>query len=957
MIKKIITTLLIIILLFQAVFPIKINAFIEEKQVVSIPGKINNYRAEAAVEENEMTGLDLMAGILIEPTVEFITFIIDSIMSVFSGFMKQEEIQFVMVDKEEKDTLPDLGEVGATFTIENVDAYKTATGSLDKLQYPRFTYSPEEIFTGNIDLLDINFINSSNTDESWIKIRAVVSQWYQVFRMIAIIGLLSVLIYTGIRIIISSNTKDKAKYKEMIGNWFIAVVLVFSMHYIMAFILAVMEEISTLLGGLTGVIEVIGAEDINFKTNLIGLARFQMQQQHFSAKIGHLVIYTALVVYTFKFTFVYLKRVLRMAFLTVVAPLVAITYPIDKMNGEAKGFQMWLKEYIFNALLQPMHYLLYYILVSSSLTLAAKNPVYGIVALLFISQAEKLLKRIFGFGKANAGTVGGIAGAFATGAITSSLISHVRDPLHPFSAGKGSSSKSGENSSGNNSNNNIELPNDIKDDTTSTDDLLAINFRGTTSEESIVLENQNNLQGEEIRSNGSSQQLIIPTLGDFFRRYRQEIPELKEISFNDGIPYSMEEILKLLEEYQKRGVTSGNIPELSEFTYEDLQNILRNRVIANENQFADNGFLPGDMGYIDGDSRTTSQLMEEVLKLNKAGKHKEAQRLLKKVKNRMAQNEYIQANGGAQELRQRLMAQQQNIDEQRRRVTPEVLAQQPQTRLPESSRQQPQTRLLENSRQQPQTSQVENNEEQNNRRTRLRDQPVARGLTNVGKRIVKPVWDPEKDVKYNGGRLVGNILKGATGLTVGVAAAAVQAGISITDGKYNPAEGVATVAAGVVGASHISKRIGDARQVRKQDEISIKQYSEQWFNRDDIISSYNKEFPGQGKEMRRRAVNNYVLRGITEFKDQKQAMKYANQLMRERGIDAEEADKIAIATLQYKQNLIRNGNYGILFNGEKRKKYIDLQVEIYTGSASKDSVRRLHEDIIQNIRDFDRANR
>ena len=51
-----------------------------------------------------------------------------------------------------------------------------------------------------------------------------------------------------------------------------------------------------------------------------------------------------------------------MAFLTIISPIVALTYPIDKMDGEAKGFNMWLREFIFNALLQPLHYILYYIL-------------------------------------------------------------------------------------------------------------------------------------------------------------------------------------------------------------------------------------------------------------------------------------------------------------------------------------------------------------------------------------------------------------------------------------------------------------------------------------------------------------------------------------------------------------------------------------------------------------------
>ena len=100
-----------------------------------------------------------------------------------------------------------------------------------------------------------------------------------------------------------------------------------------------------------------------FTTNLIGLARFKMQQNQFSTKIGYFMLYVGLVVLTFKFTFVYLKRLLMMSFLTLISPIVAATYPIDKAeSGKAKGFDMWLKEYTYNMLLQPMHYIFYVIL-------------------------------------------------------------------------------------------------------------------------------------------------------------------------------------------------------------------------------------------------------------------------------------------------------------------------------------------------------------------------------------------------------------------------------------------------------------------------------------------------------------------------------------------------------------------------------------------------------------------
>lgn len=103
-----------------------------------------------------------------------------------------------------------------------------------------------------------------------------------------------------------------------------------------------------------------------------------------------------------------------LAFLTMIAPLVAMTYPLDKMNdGNAQAFNMWIKEYVFNLLIQPFHLILYTMLVGSAIDFAHKNMIYAIVAIGFIFQAEKILRKFFGFDKAstldtNGSTVGGM---------------------------------------------------------------------------------------------------------------------------------------------------------------------------------------------------------------------------------------------------------------------------------------------------------------------------------------------------------------------------------------------------------------------------------------------------------------------------------------------------------------------------------------------------------------------
>ena len=373
---------------------------------------------------------DKLGGTLLRPFVSFVNFIADTVMKWTGKFMYPEayggsDDDEAIMTKEPQDLgYSSVQDFGPEIDTSN---FESLTGNY----YPNFKYTPEEIFSGKVDLLSIDFISGKDSygnpidSDGWKAIREVVASWYKVLRLIAIVALLSVLIYTGIRMLISANSKDKAKYKEWILNWFIAVAILFSMHYIMSFTITLINSLSNLMQtNFSGIrVTTNGGKGIQgFDTNLIGFVRFRMLENRATVKLGYLVMYVALVWYTLKFTFIYLKRVINMAFLTLIAPIVAATYPIDKLaDGQAQGFQMWLKEYIFTALLQPLHLLLYYVLVGSSIQLAATNVLYGIVALKFISDAEKIFKKIFGFDKAREGMAGGLSSAFAATTVAKNL--------------------------------------------------------------------------------------------------------------------------------------------------------------------------------------------------------------------------------------------------------------------------------------------------------------------------------------------------------------------------------------------------------------------------------------------------------------------------------------------------------------------------------------------------------
>lgn len=375
-----------------------------------------------------------------------------------------------------------LGTVTVAVGSGLIATYLSSKALPEKLKLPMFVLSPEEIFQNKIALLDVNFFNPNSYDDTTtidgteVKqessasiLQSTISQWYYAIRNLALVALLVILVYVGIRIIISSSVEEKAKYKQRLIDWLVAMCLLFFMHYIMAFAVTLTEEVTNAVNSINGDYGIIigasnpiaeegegdsrdlkdfqyedgsdifgtgevaeslrkqgiivpnsdGGELMVWPSNMMGKARIELQlepsnmtdDEVLMKQFGYTVIYLALVVYTVLFLFRYLKRLLMLAFLTIMAPLMAMTYPLDKMkDGSAQGFNSWFKEYMFNLLIQPVHLILYTVLIGSALDLVMNNLIYGLVALGFMLQAEKILRKFFGFDKAST-----VAGSSALG--------------------------------------------------------------------------------------------------------------------------------------------------------------------------------------------------------------------------------------------------------------------------------------------------------------------------------------------------------------------------------------------------------------------------------------------------------------------------------------------------------------------------------------------------------------
>ena len=259
------------------------------------------------------------------------------------------------------------------------------------------------ILFNHVELTDINFFNVDGATNDTIKtLRTSISSWYLGIRNIAAALLVIVCIYVGIRLALALTSEEKAKYKQMLMDWVTSVLLLFVLHFIMAFVITANNVIVRAIED--GLVDAMGLESISDLAEQFWVYTWVDPdggfQWSFIAGNVNAILYVILQVMTLVFLIMYIKRMVTIAFLIVISPLVTITYSIDKItDGKAQGMNTWLREFAYNVLIQPFQCIIFAALASIACTLAATATItsgfMALFLLIFIFEAEKLIKHIF----------------------------------------------------------------------------------------------------------------------------------------------------------------------------------------------------------------------------------------------------------------------------------------------------------------------------------------------------------------------------------------------------------------------------------------------------------------------------------------------------------------------------------------------------------------------------------
>lgn len=319
---------------------------------------------------------------------------------------------------------------GVTEIMANMSEYMEKSITLEKIVY------------NEIPLFDVNVFSENEAGGETVEsdtlvsaIRTLVAEWYYVFRLVAIIGLLLILIYIGIKMAISTAAEEKAKYKTLFVNWLVAFVIVFFMQYFMIFVMQINQALIDIF------------KEIGKSLNLYETVRELTWEVKMTTGIIATALYVMLIYYMLKFVVMYFKRLFIVVVLIILAPLVAAKYAIDKLSGnkDSQSLKVWGQEYVFNVLMQSIHALTYTIFTAVSVDIAKAttnstsdvsylfaNIVLVIIFFRFMIESEKILKQMMklvtgpgaDFGDANSTSIRDLFGL--------TILSQMMRELKPF---------------------------------------------------------------------------------------------------------------------------------------------------------------------------------------------------------------------------------------------------------------------------------------------------------------------------------------------------------------------------------------------------------------------------------------------------------------------------------------------------------------------------------------------
>lgn len=258
------------------------------------------------------------------------------------------------------------------------------------------SYTIEDVLFNRVPLLDANFFKDTaggqpiKEGSASAVLRSVVAGWYVSFRNLSVVVISIILIYYGIRMIISNAVNPKADLKKTLLIWLKAMILLFVLNYIIYLVLNLNDMF----------LEMIRTSTID-NTSYFELIKTRAYDIRFSIGIPALILYLTMIIFWIRFVLEYISRLFKIAIYIAAAPLVVAKYAYDGATGkESRAYANWFKKFSVQVFSQSVQALVYVVFVTLALQLSQENVMGFILALIFLNfmlSSDEIFLSIFNF--------------------------------------------------------------------------------------------------------------------------------------------------------------------------------------------------------------------------------------------------------------------------------------------------------------------------------------------------------------------------------------------------------------------------------------------------------------------------------------------------------------------------------------------------------------------------------
>lgn len=294
---------------------------------------------------------------------------------------------------------------GHTSKVTFIDKFTGVSAT----SYAGESVTVESLFFNKLPITDANFFNFETAggysliDESGnptvlYLLRQSLAGWYIIIRNLSIAILLFILIYTGIRMAITTISEKKAECKKRLIDWLVALVIIFFLHFFMYLVFFINDKLVIFFDELSSILaeNIIGANGFS----LYDAVKTKAYAFDFMEGLPAAVLYIILVYLFIRFFLVYLKRTFAVYILAMMGSLMGVKYAYNKANGnKTDPLKSWMKEFAFNVLIQSIHCLIYTVFMTAALAASSTSiigVIIAIVVLQFMLEADKIFMKIFG---------------------------------------------------------------------------------------------------------------------------------------------------------------------------------------------------------------------------------------------------------------------------------------------------------------------------------------------------------------------------------------------------------------------------------------------------------------------------------------------------------------------------------------------------------------------------------